>query len=279
LVVTQHGEGTTAKPGFVYSVLAELLNLYYWFAQTVSLRFASRIIFYTQSYPESLGLGTKIKERIRIVRNGVDSQRFSPRSDGSRLRAKYGFDSTNKVLLFVGALPRSHRYKGVDYLIEAVHIARSKNTTIKLAVVGGGGLVPELNKLVAELELGQNVVFTGAMPNEHLPPYYAMCDIFVLPSVSSPESFGQVLQEAMASGKPCIASDLPGVREVVKNEKTGLLVPPKNPEALAQAILHLAEDDSLRNEMSHNARMEVASYSWQKCAQEMEAIYNEVLGL
>ena len=278
LVATDHGEGTSGMPSIIYSVMAKLYNLYNWFARSVSLRYVDRIVFYSQSYAEYLRIPNKIRERVRIIRPGVDIQRFSPLNDDLKLRAQFGFSHSDKVVLFVGALDRSSRYKGVDYLLKAVHLARNENATIKLVIVGGGELVPMLKKLVAELELGQNVVFTGAMPNDHLPPYYAMCDIFVLPSIpGGPESFGLVVLEANASGKPAIASDLPGVRDAVKNEKTGLLVPPRDPEALAQAILRLIEDDDLRSQMAQNARKEVESHSWQRFAEEMEAVYSELV--
>jgi glycosyltransferase involved in cell wall biosynthesis len=223
-----------------------------------------------------LGLSPKIRERVKIVKAGIDTQTFSPLNDGSTLRVKLGFDDSDIVLLFVGALGKYCRYKGVDYLIKAAHLARKRNSSVKLVVVGGGELVSELKQLAQELNLEEDIIFTGAVPNEQLPSYYAMCDIFVLPSISGPESFGIVVVEAMASGKPAIVSDLPGVRDVIKNEETGLKVPPKDTQALSQAILRLIEDDDLRSRMAQNARKEVESLSWQRCAREMDAIYKEL---
>jgi len=276
LVATYHCEGTTSTPGIVYSIMAKLYDLYTGFSRRVSLRYVGRLVCSTLSYPESLRFAPKIRERIRIVTSGVDIERFSPLKEGSKLRAKYGFDSNDRVVLFVGSLDRSHRYKGVDYLIKAVHLARKESSDVKLVIVGGGDLAPKLKKLVQELHLGQNVVFTGSIPDEELPLHYAMCDIFVLPSFSKVEAFGLVLFEAMASGKPCIASDIPGVRDVLKNGKTGLLVPPRDPEALAQAILRLAEDNKLKSEMAQNARRDVESCTWQNCAERIEAVYKEI---
>lgn len=271
LVALHQGEAT--KGDFLYSVIA---RSYSKFSRSVSLRHVNRLVFLTRSYPESLGLSTTIKERLRIVRPGVDIRRFSPQNDGSKLRAKFGFNDSDKVLLFVGALGKSNRYKGIDYLLRAMRQVRNRNSHVKLAIVGGGELVPELKRLAQEVKLEQDVLFTGSVPHEQLPPYYAMCDIFVLPSISGPESCGFVVLEANASGKPAIVSDLPGLRDNIDNERTGLRVPPKDSQALAQAILRLAEDDSLRKEMSQNARRDVERCSWEKCAQEIEAVYNEV---
>ena len=275
-MVTHQGEGATGTPDIVYLVMAKLFNLYTWFTRSITLGYANRLIFLTQSYPESLWLSRRIRERIRIVKPGIDVQTFSPLNDGLKLRAKLGFNASDKVLLFVGSLARSHRYKGVDYLIKALHLARNRNSAIKLVIVGKGELVTELKQLAHELNLGGDVVFTGLIPHEQLPPYYAMSDIFVLPSISGPESCGFVVLEAMASGKPAIISDLPGVRDNVKSNETGLKVPPKDSQSLAEAILRLTEDNSLRNRMGHNARKEIESYTWEKCAEETEAIYREV---
>lgn len=271
LVATHHGDGTVTD--IPYSMVAKAYSK---FSRSISFGYVDRLIFLTRSYPESLGLSTRIKERLKIVRPGIDLQAFSPLNDGSKLRARFGLDQNDKVLLFVGALVKYNRYKGVDYLIRAMRQVRNRNSHAKLVVVGGGELASELKNLARELNLAQDVIFTGSVPHEQLPPYYAMCNIFVLPSISGPESCGLVVIEAMASGKPAIVSDLPGVRDNIESGSTGLRVPPKNVEALADAILRLVEDNSLRNEMAHNARAEVETYSWQKCAEEIEAIYKQV---
>jgi len=275
LIVTHHGEGAKGKSDLLYSLMATLYIIYLWSARTISLRFASRIIFQNQSYPESLGLSIKIKERIRIVRTGVDSQLFSPLNEGSKLRAKYGFNDSDRVMLFVGSLAKSHRFKGIDYLIKAIFVARNNNGNIKLVIVGGGDLISELKQLARKLELEHDVIFTGSILHEQLPPYYAMCDAFVLPSTSGPECYSLVVLEAMASGRPVIVSDLPGVRDNVNNERTGLKVPPRNPRALAEAILRLAKDDNLRIKMGQMARKETERYTWAKCAEDTEAVYRE----
>ncbi len=272
LVATHHGEGTQGD--ILFSMIAKSYSK---LSRSISLRYVDRLIFLTRSYSDSLGLSTKTRERVRIVRTGADIHQFSPANDGSELRAKYGFNDSDRVLLFVGALGKYNRYKGVDYLLRAVHQVRNENSYVKLVIVGGGELVPELTQLAQELNLGQDVIFSGSVPHEQMPPYYAMCDVFVLPSISGPESCSMVLFEAMASGKPSIASDLPGVRDTIKGGETGLKVPPKDSGALAQAILCLVEDDNLRSEMSQNARREAEGLSWQKCAEEIEAVYREVI--
>ena len=92
-------------------------------------------------------------------------------------------------------------------------------------------------------------ISSGCVTPEELPRYYASCDVFCAPSVSG-ESFGIVLLEAMASGRPVVAGDIPGYRSVMTNGKEGLLAPPKNPHALALAIVRLLADAPLRHRMA-----------------------------
>ncbi len=276
LIVSYQCEGTQNTPGLIYFVMKRLYSLYSEFTRRVTLGYAGKIIFLTQSYAESLRFSKKVRDRIRIVRPGVDIQRFSPLNDGSKLRSEYGFSSNDRIVLFVGSLKKSHRYKNVDNLIKALAFIKTQIEDTKLVIVGSGDLIVELKDLADELHLGNDVIFTGFIPDEQLHSYYAMCDIFVLPSFSETEAFGLVLLEAMASGKTCIASNIPGVRDVIKNGQTGLLIPPGDTKVLSQAIMHLAKDDILRKEMSQNARKDVENYTWEKCAEEIESIYREI---
>jgi len=271
LIATHHGDGTVTDA--LYSIIAKLYSR---FSRSISFEYVDRLIFLTQSYSESLWLSPKARKKVEIVRPGVDINIFSPSNSDAGLRAKFGFSDEDKVLLFVGSLVKYNRYKGVDYLIKAMRQVCDVSNHAKLVIVGGGELVPELKNLTQELNLEQDVIFTGPVPHEQMPPYYAACDIFVLPSISGPESCGLVVLEAMASGKPAIVSDLPGVRDNIKEWRTtGIKVSPKNVDELAHAIQRLVEDDRIRNEMAHNARAEIENYSWQKCAAEMEAIYRQ----
>ncbi|MGB8707159.1 MAG: glycosyltransferase family 4 protein [Dehalococcoidia bacterium] len=269
LVATHHGEMQTGDR--VNSMAARMYNN---LTRYVTLGWVDRLIFLTKSYSESLPMSTRTRNKISIVRMGIDVNSFSPANDGSGLRQQYGFDKDTRVVLFVGALDKDHRPKNVDYLIRAIRQVKSKNGHTKLVIIGGGGLIPEFEKLASDLDMKQDILFTGSVPYEKLPTYYAMCDIFVLPS--SIESFGLVIQEAMASGKPCIACDLPGIKDSIINEKMGLKVPPKNEEALANAILHLLANDNLRLEMGMKAREYVEEFSIAKFIDKMEGIYTEV---
>ena len=273
LIVTHHGEPT--KSAFLYSIINGLYSKFY---RNISLSFANKLIFLTKSYGESLKLPERVREKIQIVRSGVDAQRFSPQNDRTMMRKKYGFTDEDKIILFVGRLTIHNRYKGVDYLIKALNKIRNKNNNAKLVIVGQGELVSELKELVKQLKLEQNVLFATSVSDEELLYYYAMCDVFVLPSISGPESFGIVLLEAMASGKPTVASNLPGVRDIVINGKTGLLAPPKDIGALAEAIIKLLNDEYLARKMGLNGRKIVEEkYTWKNATEMTENVYNEVI--
>jgi rhamnosyl/mannosyltransferase len=156
-------------------------------------------------------------------------------------------------LLFVGAL---RYYKGLNYLLEAL----LEIPNARLVVVGTGLMEREWRDLTRDLSLYSRVEFVGEVPNTDLPRYYAACDVFVLPCSERSEAFGLVQLEAMASGRPVVSCDVgTGVAFVNQNEVTGLVVPPKNPRALARAINRLAADPALRERMGEAGRARVAA--------------------
>ena len=273
LVVTHHGEYT--KGNVLYSLIS---STYSKICRTISLKYVDWIVFLTQSYSESLKLNKKIRKKIKIIKTGVDTQRFSTTNDGATLRKKYGFTDKDKVVLFVGSLSLYNRYKGVDYLIRALHEVRSVNDNVKLVIVGRGELVSELKELAKQLKLEKEVIFATSVSDEELPYYYALCDVFALPSISGPESFGIVLLEAMASGKPVIASDLPGVNDVVKDGITGYLMEQNNVKQLCQRILKIIKDVKLGKKFGENSQKFInEEYQWANIVEEFEELYNNAI--
>jgi phosphatidylinositol alpha-mannosyltransferase len=121
-----------------------------------------------------------------------------------------------------------------------------------------------------------NVDFMGLVTPEALPRYYASCDLFCAPSVSG-ESFGIVLLEAMASGRPVVAGDIPGYRSVMTNGKEGLLAPPKNEQALALAIVRLLADAPLRNRLAAAGQETASHYAWPEIASRVLSVYDRAL--
>lgn len=180
-------------------------------------------------------------------------------------------------ILYVGSL--SSR-KGVSYLLMAFsYILKAlRGSDIRLIIVGDGRLRKQLEKLAGELKIRDKVYFIGFVEHHKLPRYYAMADIFVLPSLV--EVFGIVLIEAMAMGKPIVSTTAMGPREVVKNGKSGFLVKPRNPHELARAILKLILNDKLREKMgSYGRKIVEQQYSTEFVALELKKIYCDLIGV
>ncbi len=205
----------------------------------------------------------------RIIPNGIDTEHF--RFDGP---ARKEFTDGKINILFVGRLERR---KGLGYLLNACAEMKRSFPNFRLIVVGPGTVLRHrYEKLVEDMSLTNNVVFTGFVPSAELPSYYRSADIFCAPATGG-ESFGIVLLEAMACGKPVIATSIKGYASVLADGDEGLLVPPKDDEALAQALLSLLHDKSLRLQMGDKGKIKAEKYSWPNVAQQVMDYYNSLL--
>jgi glycosyltransferase involved in cell wall biosynthesis len=148
------------------------------------------------------------------------------------------------VILTVGRWAASEQYKGVDDLIRALAQLRSAFPGLSLVAVGAGDDLPRIRQIAADLGVSGAVRFLSRLPTPELAACYARADIFALPSTG--EGFGVVFLEAMAFGKPIVAVSAGGSTDLVDDGANGLLVPPRNQPALAQALERLLRDDSLR---------------------------------
>jgi glycosyltransferase involved in cell wall biosynthesis len=196
---------------------------------------------------------------------GVDVGVFKPDkidpTDGffARLRIPY----QSPVVLAVG---RHIKLKGFRYLIEAA--ARIKDQVPFVLVIGGQGPETEnLRNRARELGLGEQVIFAGRIPNHDLPRLYNRAAVVVQPSIvdeeGNTEGLGVVLIEAMACGIPCVASNVGGIPDIVKDGDNGFLTPPKDTAALAESILTLLGNQELNQKMGENGRRFVRqNYSW-----------------
>lgn len=194
------------------------------------------------------GLAKAKTPRIVVNYHGVDLQRFRPRP-----RPRFG---TTPCIVSCGSL---RVYKGHHVLIEACALLPYP---VRCIIIGEGPQRPILEKQVRELGLAESVVFTGAIVQEQVAEHYAQADLFVLASVLVEESGRQdvipnVLVEAMAMGIPVVASDLPGIRELITDRVHGRLVPPENPRALADTVAELLADPVQRAELAERGRTRV----------------------
>lgn len=173
--------------------------------------------------------------------------------------------------LFVGRLVG---YKGLVYLIHAM-----KKVDAHLLIAGDGPLRVPLERMANIAGLSDRISFLGQVSDEEKLELYRQADIFVLPSISANEAFGYVLLEAMTEGLPVISCDLPtGVSYVNQHEHTGLVVPPKNSGALAEAMQRLLSDDELRKTYSMNARRRVLTeFNFEETINGVERVYRQSL--
>ncbi|MEA3459820.1 MAG: glycosyltransferase family 4 protein [Chloroflexota bacterium] len=207
----------------------------------------------------------------RIIPNGVDVGRF-----GGDVKPVERFCDGRPNILFVGRLEKR---KGFKHLLRAFSRIKKAVPEARLLVVGA---YDEKDKapfrLYADRHHLEDVEFIGHVSEEELPRYYRTCDVFCAPSTGF-ESFGMVLLEAMAAGKPIVASDIAGYRSVLQDGEQGLLVEPEDEEALAVAILRLWRDPPLRRKMGKRGKARASAYSWEKVARQVLDYYEELVEL
>jgi phosphatidylinositol alpha-mannosyltransferase len=201
---------------------------------------------------------------LRVIPNGVEVDLFAagdpaPLPEGRRV-------------LFVNRLDRR---KGFPLMVEAFRRLVAERPDALLVVAGDGRDRAAVRDVPAGVR--GRVVMLGAVDHEDLPPYHAACEVFCAPATGR-ESFGIVLVEAMAAGLPVVASDIPGYREVARDGVEGILVPPRDPGALAGALDRVLGDTELAAALGAAGRDRARRYSWDAVAGEVEAVYREVAG-
>lgn len=209
------------------------------------------------------------------IPNGVDAKLFRPDIDSQAVRQQHNIPADAAVVLFVGVLDRAHHFKGAGLLLKA--FASLKRPNVVLMFVGDGDLKAKFVAEAATLGIADRVRFVGNVPNAETPPYYAAADLVVLPT-APPESFGIVLIEAMACGKPVITSNLPGVRSVVSDGEDGLLTATGDIADLAAKLGLLLDNPGRRHAMGARGRAKVeARYAWPTVIPRLAQLYEQVL--
>jgi glycosyltransferase involved in cell wall biosynthesis len=210
--------------------------------------------------------------KLLTIYNGVDSSFFSPRPDVSNFKRNLGLEN-DFVVLYVGRLAWN---KGLPDLINSINEVRNRASGVKLVICGKGKMENELKAQVIALKLQAHVRFVGLVEQEELPLYYASSDVVAVPSTLEP--FGIVLLEAMSMGRAVVATSVGGIPEVVKDMKTGILVPPRAPTLLAEAILTLEADGALRRTLGENGRRLVESqFTLSKMAEATLQCYRAIV--
>lgn len=229
-------------------------------------RRVSKVIFISEYCRQALfGPGSTAGE---VIPFGADTERFRPGLDGSGVRAKLGIPPKARVLFNV---QRLDRWKRVDIILRAMKTALGE-TDVYLVVGGKGPEMEGLRRLAANLGIESRVLFTGYIKEGELPLHFAMADLFVFHSTY--ETFGLVLVQAMAAGKPVVSVRSTAIPEVVEDGCEGKLVAPLDPDALARAILSLLGDEAARARFSAAARRSaVERFSWDAIARRYEEAF------
>jgi len=180
-----------------------------------------------------------------------------------------------KNILFVGRLEFR---KGLNYLLNAFLLVKREIPDVRLIVVGPGTrLRRRYERWVQKTGLEKDVVFAGYVSNEDKARYYKTADIFCAPATSR-ESFGIVLLEAMATGKPVVATNIPGYASVVSDGEDGILVPPKNYNELSRVLKTLLNDENLCRQMGMKGKAKSRNFSWELVAQQVMDYYLRIIG-
>ncbi|MBD3412867.1 MAG: glycosyltransferase [Candidatus Aminicenantes bacterium] len=208
------------------------------------------IIAISKAVKKVLVSGGLDKKRIRVVPSGIDYTPFENIASKDYLHRELGFSKDD---FLVGIVAHLADHKGHKYLIEAAGILKKKAPHIKLVIVGKGPLRMELDEQAKETNVDDIIFFLGF--REDVPQILASLDLFVLSSYL--EGLGTSIMDAMASHLPVVATEVGGIPELVTHEKTGLLVPPRDPDSLAQAILRLYNDRKLATLYGENGYKEV----------------------
>ncbi len=244
------------------------------------IRAADRVCVLSADHAESVSYlrrtGASDPAKLIEMPNGVDAELFAPGPDESGLRERLGIGADALVAAFVATLDRAHHFKRLDVAIDA--LAELGERRVELVVAGGGELLDGFRERARAAGVSDRVHFLGVVPHAELPGVLRAADLFLL-TTEPPESFGIVLIEAMACGLPAIATDYPGVRAVVDEGETGLLVPAGDASAVAAALAELDDAGAEgRAELGRHGRAKAErEWSWPRLVERMDGAYAEAI--
>ena len=233
-------------------------------------KFTDAVIFVSESdLGKGLQLHLALPESARLIRNGVDIPGLPPFFDRAAKRTELGAGGGPLIVV----VSRLHRQKGLVFLLRALPAVIKARPDVKAVLVGGGPLENQLRDESRKLDLGDHASFLGERTD--VAEILAAADLLVLPSLW--EGLPYAVVEAAAAGRPIIASDIDGVREVIRNGETGVLVPPGDSAKLAEAIIGLLDNPARAKALAERAQREIPPlYSVQQMIRETEALYLEL---
>jgi glycosyltransferase involved in cell wall biosynthesis len=263
------------KKGFIRLPKIILFFCYYFFREFVQFRRCDRIIAGSDKVRRSTLNWFKLNpEKVVTVYNGVDLSLFKPApAMGRAVRNLHDIKENEKAILFLSHVTRQ---KGVDVAIRAFAEILRRKSNLKLMIVGGGDYLPEAKNLVQRLRLNPSIIFTGAIDYEKVPDYINAGDILLLPTIRQ-EGLPLVIIDAMACGKPVVASNIGGNSDALEHGKTGLLTKPGSIEETVKSLERLLDNAEFSRQLAQNALNEVKQrFSEEGMIQGIERVLEDV---
>ena len=243
------------------------------------MRLAERIVAATPAEQAQLQWLYQLDTRkVVVIPPGVDLSHFYP-IPADEAKEVIGIPPCERLVLFVG---RIEPLKGIDTLIQAIAILRSRGFNVCLSVIGGepgadeqGSEMARLMEMCQQAGLNDLIAFLCKKAQETLPYYYSAAEVVVVPSHY--ESFGMVALEAMACGTPVVASQVGGLAYLVQDGFNGYSVPVDDPQMLADRLMDLLSDQHLRETLGYNAAQSAQEYAWPKIAERVVKLYDATI--
>jgi len=254
LIITNHGLISQTAPMWIQRLFIPTVAKW-------TYKSADKIICYTiHEKDELVKLGID-PEKIAVIHNGINTDIFVP---------KYNRVRANKILWIGRYIPG----KGVQYLIDAFAIIVQSHPDAHLFMIGDGPQMEEMQQKIQDLRLSMHITQKTFIPNEDLPALYQSSDVFVLPSLS--EGVPRTILESMACGIPVVCTDLPQLVDLV--DGAGLLVPTRDPEAIASAILKIIKNPDYAAKLGKTGTERIVKYySWNDTVKKTLSLYEEVV--
>jgi len=248
-------------------------------SERFNYRYCDRIVSVTDRLKDELvRLYSVPAEKIIVINNGANTDIFKP-MDQEQARDRLKLDKSKKYICFVGHLAA---WQGVEFLIYAAPYILEKCPDVRFLVVGDGVMKNKLLEIASEIGVTDNFTFTGRIPYEIVPVYINAADVCVAPFIKDRNSkiglSALKTYEYLACGKPIVASDIPGVKDLIDLSGGGISVPSENPEELANAVVKLISDQEMRNIMGEQGRKYVyENHSWDGVARKILDICHEII--
>jgi glycosyltransferase involved in cell wall biosynthesis len=241
------------------------------------IRQADRIVAVSEYVKKGLARIFLISpESIDVVRNFVNSNRFNDNLDGTLVKERYKISRDEKLILAVG---RIYPQKGFQYLIGSLPLILGSCKNAKVMIVGPGNYSQRLIEMAMRLRIRDKIILTGPIHHRSLPSYYAAADVVVNPTVRRNEGMVNVVLEAFASGKPVVASDVGGCRELIEYGVDGLLVPPHDCAGLAVAVSQVLKNCDVAVRLGRAGRKKATQmYTLDKTVNSLSKVFEASIG-